>query len=266
MYKPITMSKELIIKYLKLLILGYVFIIFPFNLHSQIVDSNRLIDPISTDIVNIIPPLSVLIDSALNTPSMKSLEASLAVRKIAILTSKRNILKNLSFQTYYNYGNTDVYSLSNSSSSINTLLNTASQSTTSYYGVGTSLRFSIFDFLEYKNSIKVEKINYEQVYYEKEKEKLQIRKQIITQYYNLILLQKKLKMSHQSFIDAQTQAVMAEKEFAQGEMGLSEVAIFRDMKIKNQIQLDASWCDFMIAYTLLQDLTGIRFINLKNIE
>jgi len=237
----------------------------PIKIYSQSTDSLHYIDPISTDIVNIIPPLSILIDSALNSPSIKAKEAEMSYRKAVITTTKRNLLKDVGFQTYYNYGNTDVYSLSNSSSSINSVLNATSQST-SYYGIGASLRFSLFDIVEQKNVVKTSKILYEESYYTTENEKLFIRKQIITQYYELILVQKKLKNSHKALIDAQTQAEMAEKEFSQGEINLTDLASLRDTKLRNQIQVDSYLSEFMIAYSLLQELTGIRFINLKIIE
>lgn len=228
---------------------------------AQSLDTLRLIDPISTDIVNIIPPLSVLIDSAFNLPSIKVREADLAYKKAVITTTKRNLLKAIGFESYYSYGTSDIYSVS----SINTSLNT-SQLTSSRYGIGTSFRISLYDLIERKNTIKVDKIRYEQSYYEKENEKLQVRKQIITMYYDLILLQKKLKLSHQSFVDAQTQTAMAEKEFSQGELSISELANLRDMKLKSQMLVDSYWSEFMVAYTLLQEVTGIKFSNLKNIE
>ncbi|MEI6821642.1 MAG: TolC family protein [Bacteroidota bacterium] len=266
MYKSMNMSKKLIKRYLFLFFAIFCFMLMYFKSYSQNTDKQTLIDPISTDIVNIIPPLSILIDSALNSPSMKAKQAELSYRKSVITTTKRNLLKGVGFQTYYNYGNTDVFSLSNSSSSVNSLLNATSQTSTSYYGVGASLRYSLFDIIEQKNAMKINKILYEESYYTTENEKLVIRKQIITQYYGLILLQKELKLSHLALIDAQTQTVMAEKEFSQGEISISELASLRDMKLKTQIQADTYFSEFMIAYTLLQDLTGIRFANLKIIE
>ena len=264
MYNSIFMSKNIINRCLMLFIICC-FMSIPIKIYCQSTDSIHYIDPISIDIINIIPPLSILIDSAFNSPSVKVKEAEMAYRKLVITTTKRNLLKGVGFQTYYNYGNTDVYSLSNSSSSINSLLNATSQ-TTSYYGVGASLRFSLFDIIEQKNTVRTNKILYEESYYVTENEKLGIRKQIISQYYGLILLQKELKLSYQALIDAQTQAVMAEKEFSQGEISISELASLRDMKLKNQIQVDSYLSEFMIAYTLLQDLTGIKFANLKIIE
>ncbi len=266
MYNSMNMSKKLIKRYLYLFLAIFCFMLMYFKSYSQNADKQTLIDPISTDIVNIIPPLSILIDSALNSPSMKAKQAELSYRKSVITTTKRNLLKGVGFQTYYNYGNTDVFSLSNSSSSVNSLLNATSQTSTSYYGVGASLRYSLFDIIEQKNTMKINKILYEESYYTTENEKLVIRKQIITQYYGLILLQKELKLSHLALIDAQTQTVMAEKEFSQGEISISELASLRDMKLKTQIQADTYFSEFMIAYTLLQDLTGIRFANLKIIE
>ncbi len=235
------------------------------NINAQTNDSSRLIDPISTDIVTIIPPLSVLIDSALNLPIIKVKEAELAYKKAMILTTNRNILKVIGFESFYNYGTSDIYSLNNAASSLNSSLN-SSQVTSSRYGIGTFLRFSLYDLIERKNTIKLDKIRYEVTYYEKENEKLQIRKQIITMYYDLLLLQKKLKIAHQGLIDAQTQSSMGEKEFSQGELNLRDLAVFRDMRLKSQITVDTYWSEFMIAYTILQEMTGIKFSNLKNIE
>lgn len=124
----------------------------------------------------------------------------------------------------------------------------------------------MYDIIDRSNLIKAEKYRYEQSYWEKEEQKLFIKKLVIQQYNELILKQKLFKIANEAYLDAKLQANMAEKEFSQGELPLTDYARFRDIRAKSIMQYETSKYEFVLAYMLLQETTGLVFENLKFIE
>lgn len=240
-------------------------VFFTKTTYSQTVDTIKTINPILNDITDMIPPLAILIDSAYeNSALVKSRDANLSYKKTNINSTSKLWLKNIGLETYYNYGTSDYYAINNATSG-NQSLNTSIQ-TTNRYTIGAYVRLPLYDFLDRKNLIKAEKYLYEQAYYEKENEKAFLRKQLILQYNDVILKQKVFKITSESSIEAKLQSEMAEKEFAQGEISLSELARLRDIRAKNIMIYEQSKYDFINAYLILQEITGIKFISLKFIE
>jgi outer membrane protein TolC len=187
----------------------------------------------------------------------------MSYKKTSIKSTSNLWLKNIGLETYYNYGTADYYSINNTSG--NQALNTSVQ-TTNRYSVGAYVRLPLYDLFDRKNLIKADKYRYEQAYYEKENEKFFLRKQVILQYNDVILKQKLFRITNESLIESKLQAEMAEKEFAQGEINLTELARLKDMSAKSMMQYEQSKFDFINAYLMLQELSGVRFISLKFIE
>jgi outer membrane protein TolC len=234
------------------------------TIYCQKVEPEKSVNFILKDISEIIPPLAVLIDSAYeNSAIVKSREADMSYKKTSIKSTSKLWLKNIGLETYYNYGTADYYSINNTSG--NQALNTSVQ-TTNRYSVGAYIRLPLYDLLDRKNLINADKYRYEQAYYEKENEKFFLRKQVILQYNDVILKQKLFRITNESLIESKLQAEMAEKEFAQGEINLTELARLKDMSAKSMMQYEQSKFDFINAYLMLQELSGIKFISLKFIE
>lgn len=242
-------------------------LIFFFNfisVNSQVIDTSKAFNPILNDIIDIVPPLSVLIESAYeNSPLIKSREADLNYKKTVINSTKKLWIKNIGLESYINYGTADYYSINTLSSSQSL---TSTQQTTSRYNIGAYLRLPLYDILDRNNLIKADKYRYEQSYWEKEEQKLYIKKLVIQQYNELILKQKIFKIANEAYLDAKLQANMAEKEFSQGELPLTDYARFRDIRAKSIMQYETSKYEFILAYLLLQETTGIEFETLKFIE
>jgi outer membrane protein TolC len=234
------------------------------RLNAQAIDTSKAFNPILNDIIDYIPPLAVLIESAYeNSPLIKSREADLNFKNTVIKSTQKLWIKNIGLESYFNYGTADYYSI-NTLSTSQSLVST--QQTTSRYNIGAYLRLPLYDILDRSNLIKAEKYRYEQSYWEKEEQKLTIKKLVIQQYNELILKQKLFKIANEAYLDAKLQANMAEKEFSQGELPLTDYARFRDIRAKSIMQYETSKYEFVLAYMLLQETTGLVFENLKFIE
>jgi len=248
----------------------FILVVFSTNLINNRVfcqnkENSAYINPILSDITELIPPLAVLIDSAYeNSAIVKSREADMAYKKTSINSTSNLWLKNIGLETYYNYGTADYFSINNTNTGNQSLNN--SVQTTNRYNIGAYLRLPLYDIIDRKNLIKADKYRFEQAYYEKENEKAFLRKQVILQYYDVILKQKLFKVTNESLIESKLQSEMAEKEFAQGELALSELARLKDVRAKSIMQYEQSKYDLINSYLLLQELSGIKFVTLKFIE
>jgi len=250
--------------FLNRICLFFVFIFKISSSNSQVIDTSKAFNPILNDIIEIIPPLAVLIESAYdNSPLIKSREADLNYKNTVINSTKKLWIKNIGLESYINYGTADYYSINTLSTSQSL---TSTQQTTSRYNIGVYLRLPLYDIIDRNNLIKADKYRYEQSYWEKEEQKLYIKKLIIQQYNELILKQKLFKIANEAYLDAKLQANMAEKEFSQGELPLTDYARFRDIRAKSIMQYETSKYEFIIAYMILQETSGIEFESLKFIE
>lgn len=241
------------------LIFSWFFMLFS-STYAQTNSNITEINPIISDITEYIPPLNALIDSAIfNSNSIKAKVNNVSIAQTSLITTKKIWLKNLSLEGYYNYGTSDYYT-------VNAAVINNSQQVSNRYILGASLRIPIYEFFDRKNYIRTKKFEYEKIYFESETEKDYIRKQIILSYNDLILKQKIFKITNESYLDAKMQSEMAELQFSKGEIPLSEYARIKDIKAKSQIQLETSKIEFLNAYMIMQEFTGVKFKNLKFIE
>lgn len=232
------------------------------NYHSFGQNSNKeaIINPILTDISEVLPPLEVLFDSAYaNIASYKAKAYNVNYQATQITSIQRSWLKYIGLDAYYNYGTADFYSFVNNASS-------TSLQQISRYTLGASVKLPIFDIINRKNAINAEKIKYEFYFNEAETEKQAIRKSVIESYYALILKQKLFKIANENYIEGKMQAEMAERQFTNGEIPLFEFSRLKSIKNSSQMQYETSKSEFTLAYLLLQELTGIKFNQLKFIE
>lgn len=230
------------------------------NLYAQSTVKEQVINPILTDISEILPPLEVLFDSAYETvASYKAKSYNVTYQSTQITTVQRSWLKYLGLEAYYNYGTADYNSFLNNVGSNSTQV-------TSRYTLGAAVKLPVFDIINRKNSIKAEKIRYEFFVNEAETEKQLVRKSVIESYYALILKQKLFKIASENYIEGKMQAEMAEKQFTNGEIPIYEFSRIKSIKNSSQMQYETLKSEFTLAYLLLQEITGIKFNQLKFIE
>lgn len=245
---------------LNILVGVFYFFVSNTNLYAQNTIKEQVINPILTDISEILPPLEVLFDSAYSTiASYKAKTYNVSYQSLQITTAQRAWLKYFGLEAFYNYGTADFYSFSNATP-------TTSQQITSRYTLGASVKLPLFDIINRKNQIKAEKIKYEFYINEAETDKQAIRKSVIENYYTLILKQKLFKIANENYIEGKMQAEMAEKQFTNGEIPLYEFSRLKSIKNSSQMQYETAKNEFTLAYLFLQEITGIKFNQLKFIE
>jgi len=229
-------------------------------------DSIAPINPFLDDITMRIPPLEDLIDSAIvHSPLLLSQDADIAVWKYKIKTARREWMQNLYFDALAQSDYWDA--------ATNTILNNDPIPTNikSYQDnlrilASVSIRLPMDDLWDRRNRIKTVTKEVEKSMAIKSNLILEIRKSIILLYNTLIVNQRKLKISNVNVISNALQKDLAEKEFLNGQSSLYEVARINEMYRRAVYDYEDARIEFYNAYMLLQEITGIKFNTVNNID
>ncbi|MCK9204089.1 MAG: TolC family protein [Bacteroidales bacterium] len=228
-------------------------------------DTTAQFNPLTEDIIQRIPSLEDLIDSAIvHSPLLKSQDADIEIWKYKIKTARREWMQN-----FYIDGmlQSDVWDgLTNNKTSYgdeNSIL--SYQNNTRALG-SVSLRIPMDDFWDRRNRVKTVIKEVEKSMAIKDNLILELRKTIILLYNQLIVNQRKLKISNENVITNSLQKEMAEKEFLNGQTTLYEVARINEMYRRAVYDFEDARIELYNSYSLLQEISGIKFNVINKID
>jgi len=232
---------------------------------SQNTDSSSVFNPLLDDISLRIPPLQDLIDSALiHSPLLKVADADIAISKYDIITTRRQWMNN-----FYIDGSMlkDYYDGLTTNEVVNTNPSQILSLQDNYrLSAGISIRLPMIAFWDLNNQVKSATKKLEKAISIKENQKLELRKEIITRYNQLIVNQRVLKISNENITYLTLQKDMVEKEFLNGQASVYEVAQVSEMYRKSITDFEDSRFEFYNAYMILQEIVGTKFNVIYKIE
>lgn len=232
---------------------------------GQTRDTLFIFNPIVDDITLRIPPLDDLIDSAIvHSPAVAAVDAEIYIRKYGIKSARRDIMQNFYMDAGLGLDNLYGYTRNEVSVGVPTEVNTWQDN--SAYALGISIRMPLDDLMDHRNRVKSATKFMEQGFSEREIQIKIIRRQIIEQYNRLIINQKILKIANDNQIFMSLQMALAEKEFLNGQLSLYELARLNEMNRKAVTDFEQSRNEFYNAYMILQEIVGIKFNVINNIE
>ena len=205
-----------------------------------------------------IPSLEAVIDSAkIYSPLVKSFRTTVEIEKTDVKSQKREILKSLSLFSNYMYGNNGL--LTPEQNLLNNTLTYSPNIRTVNYQIGVQLRLDLFSVVDRQNKINREKLDV--VYAENEyiRIELQLKEQIIRQYRSLELSQKLLSIYAATKQSAYVNLQMAERQFLDGEINISDVTRVTDALTKATTEFEKAKSSYLIAYEMLELTVGIKF-------
>ncbi len=222
-------------------------------------NTNDAINPLTDDIIQRIPPLEDLIDSAIQyAPSLKSQDADIAIWKYKTITAKREWMQNFYIDGLLQTDVWDAYTYNQMIGGVPTYPISTYQD--SYRALGSvSIRIPMDDFWDRRNRVKTVTKEIEKSMAIKENLILEIRKVMVLLYNQLIVSQRKLKISNENVITNSLQKDMAEKEFLNGQTTLYEVARINEMYRRAVYDFEDARIELYNAYSLLQEICGIKF-------
>ena len=209
-----------------------------------------------------IPPLKVLIESAINHNAMVRYRTEeIEVKQTDLKSEKYYWTRNFGIRGDGGYGNFNNNSISISDNTPNLI---ASSTTQLNYSVGLYFKFPLFDALNRKNQIQKGKIEVSQARSLAEAQKDEIRQLVIKQYEELVLKQKLLNIGSQNLGNAKVNMEMVEKEFRNGVISIYEYVRLSDLTSRIESNYENAKSDFLLAKKLLENLVGFSITNYQS--
>ncbi|MBN1650447.1 MAG: TolC family protein [Bacteroidales bacterium] len=246
-------------------------LLFPKTLVSQElaneikVSNESVFNPITDDITKKIPPLDVLIDSALiNSHRLKYWDTEIKITEYELKSAKRNWANGIFIQGDAKEGTWT--SLSYVQDQYGNEVGTLGTTDQGRYTIGLGLRVPLVDLWDRGNKIKLNKMRIERNIEKMQEDRQAIRANVINLYNELLIQQNMLKLDIDNIEFSELTAEMADKEFQNGKISLSDLSRIRDNLNRARYRYVDSKTGFIKAYVMLQELTGIKFNELNNWE
>ncbi len=215
-------------------------------------------DQINVEIGSLLPPLGILIDSALaHNPSVKIRDLQIMVNNCEVIAMRMEWMRNLGFQTTVQYGTYNNFSSNSAEGQVTDLLATKSSQTN--YGIGGYVKFPLFDFVGRKNQINLSQFELEQARQMAEVQRNEVRQLVIKQYNDLILKHKLFRNKLKYRGTAQLSMEMAENEFKNGVISIGEYSRIAEIESRSDADYESARIDFITSYLILEEIVGEKF-------
>ncbi len=242
----------------------------PFNAFSQGVgESVNLGDEefssLTDDITKKIPALEILIDSAVyNSHRLRYWDKEIGITEYELKTQKRDWANYFAISGDYKEGSWT--SLTFVEDQLGNSVGTLGSTNQSRYNVGISLRLPVIDMIDYKNKVKISKMKIESKMEQRLEEKQSIRTEVINLYNELVIQQKMLMLDIDNIEYLTLTTEMADREYQNNNISLADMARVRDNLARARYRYVRTKINFINAYVMLQEVTGVKFADLNNWE
>jgi outer membrane protein TolC len=225
-------------------------------------DIKVVFDPLVDNIQDKLPPLEVLIDSAIKSaPTIRMEEAEISISRYMLKEYRRAWTNNMGFSSNFKWGNNYQYTTSETVGGLPTeFLSTGNQT---FFDVGVYLKLPLFVVLNQQNSINQGKREIEKHIIRREEMIKEITQEVIFTYQYLLLHQDLLKIKNEAQVTSKLQVKMAEKEFLNGKISIAELARLTQNHSTNVYNFKKDRALFYRQYLILEQLVGMKF-NLLN--
>jgi len=210
------------------------------------------------NIESMLPPLETIIDSAIaNNPEIKFRDLQIIVNKYKLSTERNLWTRDIGVQTDVRYGTFNNFSTNTSEGQSPS--NIATLSSQLNYGVGAYIKLPFFDFVNRKNQVQMATTEVKQAESFAQTQRNELRQMVIKQYNDLIVKHRILKIKSKYAETSKINMQMVEQEFSNGIIPVSEYSRISEIVTRTEIDLENSRMEFLTAYMILEEITGIRF-------
>lgn len=205
-----------------------------------------------------IPPLSVLLDSALNKdPFLSYRHLDVEIMKGNLKSDRRYWMRNLGVTADARYGTFD--HLTSTTEYGETPIYVLQSSSEVRYGFGAYIKLPLGDVVNRRNTIKIGQLELQKAEQMAEQQRELVRDQVISAYNDLILKLRLFKIKLKQIENARINMQMAEKEFVNGVIPVSEYARLSDITTGVELNFEIARMDVINAQMKLEELTGMKF-------
>lgn len=208
-----------------------------------------------------LPSLATIIDSALvNSPSLKLYDSELEISRIEMDRKKKEWTDYLYTTSEFRYGSTDNVVFSQDQAAYSNTINAV---VTTRYSVGLGMHISAFDLTDRKRKIAIAGETNKIAQARREDMVRQITREVTLLYNSLILSQRILTIKSETQQAKLLHFNIAEKQFLEGEIQVSEYANIIEMIAKSSSEFETARMDFTNAYFLLETAVGFKLQEIK---
>lgn len=201
-----------------------------------------------------LPSLEVILDSALvKSPMIKFWDADMKIQDYKMKSAKINWSRSINLESDLRYGSINNIYIGTGTTQITT-------TDASRWGVGISLKLPIYEFFNLKNSMNLIAKEKEQSSYKREEIIMLLKKEIIMHYYELIFKEQSLKIRNANSQNTALQLQMAELDFKNGAIPVTELVRLSQQHAVNQFEYEKEKRDFIQELLILQEYIGYRLI------
>ncbi len=212
--------------------------------------------PLDINILDYLPPLSVLIDSALtHAPDKDYYEALIEASEYDVIIEKKRWAEDIRFIGGYNwsYGNQVILS---------GLLIGGNQ-VNEGYNLGVGVTIPVSSWYGRKDRIKRAEAMVESQEAKYNEVERQVRERVIETYNQLLLLQRLLNIISEAKESSRLISDMAEERFRDGELSLDQLGQTAELKARYASEYEQLRTQFSNAYTRLERMVGVPFSKFK---
>jgi outer membrane protein TolC len=206
---------------------------------------------LDADIQWLLPPLDSLQELALrNSASVKFQHALIRKGEAQVAFAKKlwqnNIMANFNVAT----GNQNLLML-NSSSDLQ------STSITNGYRAGLNINIPLYEFSGRNTRIQLHREELDAAIYKKDESEMLLSRQVNQEYFQLIAAQRILKIRADAVESAQLSLMMAEQQFQQGLIPITEWSRVKEITAKAETEYAMAYATFFTYFHQFEDLIGI---------
>ncbi len=205
--------------------------------------------------------LLLLIESAIKfSPQIKRTSAAVEVANANLKINKNAIYSGISALSSYNFGTN--YSAVNNPTGTIPGANSFTTSQTGFYNIGVGVQLPLISVLNRKHLIKSGQAQVNSALADQESINLEIKLEVIRQFQALKLAKKILLLNSNSLQSAQSNYVIAEKQFAQNQNGIDQFSSISEAYNRSKIEYETSLNTFQTTFMQLEAFVGVNLSTL----
>src|ERR1035437_644864 len=221
-------------------------------------------NPLTSNVEDVLPPLSVLLDSTVVHAAQVNYEGLHAMRnRYEIIRARLEWTQYFGINLDGGWGNWLTNDYTNVHGSNQGIVYDNSGSQRWNYAISYFVRFPLSSILKRNNEIMIGKKEVEMSLALRDQRANEARLETIRYYNSMIEAQSKMKISNEYQEYTRIQMLMADEQFRNKEIEIAEYARSKEIQIRGANDYEQYKSEFSMNYQLLEEMTGMKF-NLIN--
>lgn len=222
-------------------------------------------DQLKDEISEKIPPLSVLIDSAIaHSAAVQFKDQQIMIDEYKLRSKRLEWSRNMGLQANSGYGN--LYNYTTTSTGSIDPVPTNSNRSQSQYSASVYVNLPLNTVLDRKNQIKITQLELEQAKSSVQVVHDEIRQLVIENYNSLILKQRLFQIKLKNLETVKINMQMVEKQFLNGVTSIAEYTRMLADIANLETDYEKSKMDFLNSYMMLEEIVGMKFNLVKTTQ